>query len=87
MLLFWILFNVFVIVMLALDLGVFNRRAHTVTFREALAWSAMWVALAIVFGMLALRAWLLAGRRLQPGTLGIVEIVASVALLVAILLT
>ena len=49
MLLFWILFNVFVIVMLALDLGVFNRRAHTVKFREALAWSAMWIALAAVF--------------------------------------
>jgi TerC family integral membrane protein len=51
-LLFWILFNVFVIVMLALDLGVFNRRLHTVTFREALAWSAMWVALAMGFAVL-----------------------------------
>jgi tellurite resistance protein TerC len=51
-LLFWILFNVFVIVMLALDLGVFNRRVHTVTFREALGWSAMWVALAMGFAVL-----------------------------------
>jgi tellurite resistance protein TerC len=52
LLLFWILFNVFVIVMLALDLGVFNRRVHTVTFREALAWSAMWVALATAFAVI-----------------------------------
>jgi tellurite resistance protein TerC len=52
LLLFWILFNVFVIVMLALDLGVFNRRVHTVSFREALAWSAMWVGLATVFAVI-----------------------------------
>ncbi|HZS97922.1 MAG TPA: TerC family protein [Terriglobales bacterium] len=52
MLLFWILFNVFVLVMLALDLGVFNRRVHTVTFREALGWSAMWIALASAFAVL-----------------------------------
>ena len=52
MLLFWILFNVFVLAMLALDLGVFNRRAHTVSFREALGWSAMWVGLAAAFAVL-----------------------------------
>jgi len=51
-LLFWILFNVFVIVMLALDLGVFNRRVHTVTFREALGWSAAWILLAASFAVL-----------------------------------
>lgn len=52
MLLFWILFNVFVLAMLALDLGVFNRRAHSVTFREALGWSAVWMALAAGFAVL-----------------------------------
>ena len=52
MLLFWILFNVFVLAMLALDLGVFNRRAHSVTFREALGWSAVWMALATGFAVL-----------------------------------
>jgi tellurite resistance protein TerC len=52
LLLFWILFNVFVLVMLALDLGVFNRRVHTVTFREALGWSAMWIGLATAFAVL-----------------------------------
>jgi len=49
---FWILFNVFVLAMLALDLGVFNRRAHSVTFREALGWSAVWMALAAGFAVL-----------------------------------
>jgi len=51
-LLFWILFNLFVFAMLALDLGVFNRRAHSVTFREALVWSGMWVALATIFAVI-----------------------------------
>ena len=37
--------------MLVLDLGVFHRRAHTVKFREALVWSAMWIALAAIFAV------------------------------------
>src|SRR5207302_133460 len=49
LILFLILFNLFVVAMLALDLGVFHRRAHQVRFREALAWSVMWIALAAVF--------------------------------------
>ena len=49
---FWILFNLFVVAMLALDLGVFHRRAHEVRFREALAWSVMWIALAAAFAAL-----------------------------------
>ncbi len=52
MLLFWILFNIFVLAMLALDLGVFNRRAHSPGFREAMAWSGMWVGLAAAFAVL-----------------------------------
>ena len=51
MLLFWVLFNLFVAVMLALDLGVFHRRAHTVRFKEALAWSGVWIALAAAFAV------------------------------------
>jgi tellurite resistance protein TerC len=51
-LLFWILFNLFVIAMLALDLGVFNRKAHTVSFREAIGWSGLWVGLAASFAVL-----------------------------------
>ncbi|HUB01636.1 MAG TPA: TerC family protein [Terriglobales bacterium] len=52
MLLFWILFNLFVLVVLALDLGVLNRRAHTVSMREALAWTAGWIALACSFAVI-----------------------------------
>jgi tellurite resistance protein TerC len=45
----WVGFNVFVLAMLALDLGVFHRSAHTVSAKEAAVWSAVWVALAFVF--------------------------------------
>jgi len=38
-----------VLAVLALDLGVFHRRAHVVSFRESVAWSAVWVALALIF--------------------------------------
>jgi tellurite resistance protein TerC len=46
---FWILFNVFVLVMLALDLGIFNRKSHVVSVKEALTWTLVWVFLALVF--------------------------------------
>ena len=48
----WIAFNGFVLAMLALDLGVFHRKSHEVRLREALAWSAVWVALALAFNAL-----------------------------------
>ncbi|MCG3118559.1 MAG: putative membrane-bound redox modulator Alx [bacterium] len=48
-LLLWIGFNVFVLAMLALDLGVFHRKAHEVKVKEALWWSAVWIALALTF--------------------------------------
>ncbi len=47
----WIGFNALVLVLLALDLGVFNRKAHAVSVKEALGWSAVWVTLAILFGI------------------------------------
>jgi tellurite resistance protein TerC len=53
-LVFWILFNLFVLAMLALDLGVLNRRSHRVSFREALAWSGVWITLAAAFAVLVL---------------------------------
>jgi TerC family integral membrane protein len=52
LILFWILFNLFVLIMLALDLGVFNRRPHSIGFREALGWSVMWIALAVAFAVI-----------------------------------
>jgi tellurite resistance protein TerC len=51
LILFWVLFNIFVVAMLVLDLGVFHRRVHTVKFREALIWSVVWIALAIIFAV------------------------------------
>ena len=45
----WGGFGVFVLGMLALDLGVFNRKAHEVRFREAAIWSAIWISLAMIF--------------------------------------
>jgi len=51
LIIFWILFNLFVLAMLVLDLGVFHRRAHTVKFREAALWSAMWIGLAAAFAL------------------------------------
>ncbi|HEY0898583.1 MAG TPA: TerC family protein [Sphingobacteriaceae bacterium] len=49
---FWIGFNIFVLLMLALDLGVFNRKAHVVSVKEALIWSGVWVTLALIFNSL-----------------------------------
>src|SRR3990170_1645761 len=46
-----IAFAVFVLVALALDLGVFHRAAHVVTTREALTWTVVWVSLAALFGL------------------------------------
>ena len=47
----WIGFNVFVLVMLALDLGVFHRKAHVVSLKESLSWTVVWIALAMVFNL------------------------------------
>jgi tellurite resistance protein TerC len=42
-------FGLFILLMLALDLGVLNRKAHAVTYREATVWSVVWVTLALIF--------------------------------------
>jgi len=56
----WIGFTVFVLAMLALDLGVFHRKAHAVSLKESLAWTAVWVALALLFNA---AVWHYAGTR------------------------
>ncbi len=48
-LLVWIAFLVFVLLMLALDLGVFHKKSHTVGFKEAIGWSVVWTTLALIF--------------------------------------
>ena len=50
-LLLWIGFSVFLIIMLALDLGVFHKESHVVEFREAMIWSGIWVGLAVLFNI------------------------------------
>ena len=47
----WIAFGVVVLGMLALDLGLFNRKAHEITLREAGTWSAVWISLALSFNV------------------------------------
>ena len=60
--LLWIGFTVFVLGMLALDLGVFNRKAHEVSHREALLWTLVWIALAVSFN-----TWIFLRFGRQPG--------------------
>jgi tellurite resistance protein TerC len=53
----WGTFLLFVLAMLALDLGVFHRRAHEIKMKEALTWSAIWIAMALVFNLLLYFYW------------------------------
>jgi TerC family integral membrane protein len=48
--LLWVAFNLFVLIALALDLGVFHRKAHKIKIREAAFWSVVWIGLAMAFG-------------------------------------
>jgi TerC family integral membrane protein len=48
----WIGFSLFILVMLSLDLGLFNRKAHQIKYREAMIWTIVWVSLAMVFATL-----------------------------------
>jgi len=49
--LLWTFFNLFVLVMLAIDLGIFHRKSHEVTVREALTWTSVWITLAMFFNL------------------------------------
>jgi tellurite resistance protein TerC len=48
---FWIGFHVFVFIMLALDLGIFNKRSHKVPVKEAVVWTIIWISLALIFNL------------------------------------
>lgn len=50
-LLLFVLFNLFVLLLLALDLGVFHRRDHAVSLKEAATWSAVWIVLSLLFNI------------------------------------
>ena len=50
-LLFWIVFGFIIITVLAIDLGVLNRKAHKIALKEALAWSGVWISIALIFNI------------------------------------
>jgi len=75
--LLWLGFNLFVLTAIALDLGVFHRKAHKVGMREAALWSVVWVALAVSFGSL-LWHWYGAQRGLEYFTGYVIEKALSV---------
>jgi len=83
MLFIWLGFLVFILSMLALDLGVFHRKAHVVRMKEALAWSAVWVTMGLVFSVFVYfayeRHW--AGLGLPPAgdTTTVVDLMAVTA--------
>ncbi len=58
----WVGFNAFIVAMLALDLGVFHRKAHAVSVKEAAIWSGVWIALAMLFNV-----WIWQARGGQAG--------------------
>jgi tellurite resistance protein TerC len=45
----WVGFNVFVLLMLAVDLGIFHRHAHEVSIKESAGWTIVWIVLALLF--------------------------------------
>ena len=60
----WIGFNLFVLAMLALDLGVFHRKSHAVSTKEAITWSVVWISLSLVFNVVIYFLW----DRMMPGS-------------------
>lgn len=48
---FWVVFNIFVLGLLALDLGVFHRKDHAVGMKEAAIWTVVWISLALLFNL------------------------------------
>ena len=73
----WIGFTVFVLAMLALDLGVFHRKAHEVWVREALTWTVVWISLALIFD-LGVYIWFGSDRALEFLTGYLIEKALSV---------
>jgi tellurite resistance protein TerC len=73
----WIGFTVFVLAMLALDLGVFHRHAHVVSVREAFTWSMVWIGMALLFNVGVYR-WFGAERGLEFLTGYLIEKALSV---------
>ncbi len=75
--LLWFAFNFFILIAIALDLGVFHRKAHKVGIREAALWSVVWVGLAVGFGYFVWH-WYGAQRGLEYFTGYVIEKALSV---------
>jgi tellurite resistance protein TerC len=60
----WVGFNIFVLALLALDLGVFHRKSHAVSGKEALIWSIVWISLSLAFNLVIYFFW----DRMVPGS-------------------
>jgi tellurite resistance protein TerC len=75
-LLLWILFNIFVAAMLALDLGVFHRQSQRQTLRQSLAWSGLWIGLAGGFAFI-MYAWQGRAAALEFSTGYVIELSLS----------
>ena len=73
----WVGFTVFVLGLLALDLGVFHRQAHVVSVREALIWSLVWISLSLLFNV-GVYHWFGAERGLEFLTSYLIEKALSV---------
>jgi len=73
----WFAFNLFILIALALDLGVFHRKAHKVRLKEAAFWSGVWILLATLFGI-GLWLWYGEQRGLEYFTGYIIEKALSV---------
>jgi tellurite resistance protein TerC len=73
----WIIFNILVLGMLAIDLGVFHRKAHAVTTREATTWCLVWVTLAMIFNA-GIYLWMGSERALEFLTGYLIEYSLSV---------
>jgi len=50
-LLFWIIFSIIIFTVLTIDLGILNRKAHKISLKEALAWSGVWISIALIFNI------------------------------------
>jgi tellurite resistance protein TerC len=75
--LLWLGFNLFVFLAIALDLGVFHRKAHKIQIREAALWSVIWISMAMAFGLLVWH-WYGAQRGLEYFTGYIIEKALSI---------
>lgn len=60
----WVGFTLFVFLMLAVDLGIFHRKAHVISMKEATVWSLVWISLALIFNV-GIYFWFGADRALE----------------------